>query len=247
MGVETAKSCALNEMESNCNASRATLRQIMSLPKIFPLHKPAVFSCSRHGFSVYAALAASLFLHLALLAVWPVFAFTGKPAAQLRAGLRSMPVLRAAQGEVSATQSLRPLSNPQGRQRFAGEKPQQAVLPGTSAAARQAEEQGGASSVDYIPIELLDQKPVFLQDPGDTMSELADSGHGRVVVQLLISETGGVDRIVLESSELSTEATRRFLQQLGTVRLMPGMRDANPVKSRWRMEFMFEPISSTDH
>jgi len=28
---------------------------------------------------------------------------------------------------------------------------------------------------------------------------------------------------------------------------MPGMRDANPVKSRWRMEFMFEPISSTDH
>jgi hypothetical protein len=195
---------------------------------------------------VCAALAASLFLHLALFVVWPVFAFMGKPAAQLRAGLRSMPVLRAAQGGVSATQSLRPLSNPQGRQRVAGKMPQQAVLPETSAIALRAEEQRGASSVDYIPIELLDQKPVFLQDPGDTTSVLADSGQGRVVVQLLISETGGVDRIVLESSELSTEATRRFLQQLGAARLMPGMRDANPVKSRWRMEFTFEPVSSTD-
>ncbi len=114
-------------------------------------------------------------------------------------------------------------------------------------AAHRFEEQNGAPSNDYIPIELLDQRPVFLQDPGNTTSVLADSEHGRVIVQLLISEAGGVDSIVLESSELSAEATRRFLGLLGAVRLAPGVRDGNPVKSRWRMEFTFEPVSSPDH
>ena len=136
----------------------------------------------------YAALAASLFLHLACFVIWPGFAFKGNPAAQLHAGLRRMPVLHAAQGGDSATKAFAALASSPGRQESTAEKPRQAAVSAAPAvAAHVSEEQGHASSGDYIPIELLDQKPVFLQDPGDTTPALPDPEQGQIVVQLLIS------------------------------------------------------------
>ena len=202
-----------------------------------------------HGIAALAALLLSVLIHLMLFAMWPVFAFMGKPAAQLRVSLREMATPAPGTGTVEKVLPvLGKLADGQKLVAPVLARPERSVASSVPGADQSGEmHSAGARAEDYIPVELLDERPVFLRDLADYAPTLDDSEHGEVVMQLLISATGEVDDVILESSELSADATRRFLQQLGAARLTPGMREAKSVKSRWRMEFTFDPVSPTHH
>lgn len=216
---------------------------MFSLPRISAALSPG------HCIVVFSALAVSLLLHLALFAIWPVFAFMGKPGVQLRASLRELSVPgTVSSGNAGAHRLAHAQEDAPVTAQPAAVQPEN--HPAAPIPEHDNQENGRAETIpggDYIPVELLEQKPVFLRDLADYMPALADTEHGRVIVQLLISETGGIDDVIPETSELSAGATRRFLQQLGAAKLTPGTRGAKPVKSRWRMEFTFEPVSPTQH
>lgn len=216
----------------------------MSAPRMFSLPRISAALSPGHCIVVFSALAVSLLLHLALFAMWPVFAFMGKPGVQLRASLRELSV----PGPVSSVNAgAHRLAHAREDAPVAAQPENHPVAPIPEHDNQENRRAETVSGGDYIPVELLEQKPVFLRDLADYMPALADAEHGKVIVQLLISETGGIDDVIPETSELSAGATRRFLQQLGTAKLTPGTRGAKPVKSRWRMEFTFEPVSPTQH
>jgi len=113
---------------------------------------------------------------------------------------------------------------------------QQAAADSSSAGA------GMTGREDYVPVELLDVRPAFLQNVREML--LPEGGEeGRVVLQLLVGNTGGVDAVLLEQTGLSVARTREILQQLRTVRLSAGRLHGKPVKCRWRMEFSFTSAS----
>lgn len=181
----------------------------------------------------------SLLAHLALFWLW------SQPGgrvgvASVSARLRSI----AAAPQVASPELALPM---------AGVKPAASAAAQAGSAPRPAEEGGAAHHPagrvappdlsDYTPVEQLTSRPRFLMDMREYVPASLDEHEvGRIVLQVLISEGGEVDGVVVESSELSPRGTRRFVQRLDALRLAPGMFDGQPVKSRWRLEFSFAAL-----
>lgn len=64
--------------------------------------------------------------------------------------------------------------------------------------------------------------------------------RGRVILQLLIGENGRVDDTVIEESDLPPELQAMARDAFLQARFRPGMLDARAVKSRIRVEILFE-------
>lgn len=209
--------------------------------------------------SWHASLAVflSLLLHLGLFVVWPGYGGQGMlPAvtgpelhARLDTTLKSAvtpprPILRSIAPEIfrraSDTPTPRASSAPLPKvvhpESVGKHLLQPAAADSTSAGA------GMTGREDYVPVELLDVRPAFLQNVREML--LPEGGEeGRVVLQLLVGDTGLVDAVLLERTDLSVARTREILQQLRAVRLSAGRLHGKPVKCRWRMEFSFASAS----
>ncbi|WP_157288308.1 hypothetical protein [Uliginosibacterium gangwonense] len=90
----------------------------------------------------------------------------------------------------------------------------------------------------YVPAELLSVKPRILDEPETILpADLATDEHGSVIVQLLVNTEGGVDSVLVQSSELSTVGTRQFIQRLSSLHLEPGQLNGVASKALYRLEF----------
>lgn len=68
-----------------------------------------------------------------------------------------------------------------------------------------------------------------------------DVDSGRMIVMLYIDEQGTVDKIVVENSELRSDMREVLASQFEHVRFSPAIKDAQPVKSRLRLEITLQP------
>lgn len=110
----------------------------------------------------------------------------------------------------------------------------------------QGSDEAGVSA--YIPSELLSTHPRILDTADAIMPpELGRTESGRLVVQLLVNETGEVDQVIVQGSELSPAGTRLFVQRLAQLHLAPGRMSDQPVKALLRLEFRLDadrPVTS---
>lgn len=93
----------------------------------------------------------------------------------------------------------------------------------------------------YFPPAELSRKPqpsdpVPLDYPADTPAV----ARGSIVLRLLINEAGGVDRIVVEKSELPKELEELAKQAFSQSRFQPGLREGRAVNSQMMIEVTFE-------
>jgi len=193
----------------------------------------------------------SLLVHLMLIWLWPGYGGVGIGVPRLRATFRSMPAVPLPEASAAGVFHV-PVEVPPSSAsanltvRGVPAKPPANTPPvRQTTPARQAEEEsGGGRLSEYWPVELLDARPQFLVDMREYIPASLDGAEsGRIVVQMLIGVEGEVDGVVLERSELTPRATRRFIQRLDALKLQPGLLDGRPVKARWRMEFDFSPVT----
>jgi TonB family protein len=95
----------------------------------------------------------------------------------------------------------------------------------------------------YFPPEELDRKPQVTVAVEPKFPERATEPMGRVVLRLLVNESGGVDEVIVEESEppgvFDKAAREAFLQ----ARFLPGQRSGLDVKSALRIEVLYgQPV-----
>lgn len=114
-------------------------------------------------------------------------------------------------------------------------------LQSAAAATEQKDESGEAGGFAYYPVEMLTQRPRFLDDLQQAVAASLQGGaQGRLVVDLLVSSNGSIDSVQVESSELGEANTRIFVQRLNALKLAPGELKGSPVRARWRLEFSLQ-------
>jgi hypothetical protein len=86
------------------------------------------------------------------------------------------------------------------------------------------------------------QPQVITEVEFDTPELTILPGAGKAILVLYISETGGVDRIEIESTEVGNKLTRIALQQFAKAVFRPAMIEQTAVKSRLRIEVLFRPL-----
>lgn len=192
---------------------------------------------------LWLAALGSLLLHLLLVLGWaqhpagaPSMASGNRDSLVARLGAAQKPAAAVAAAEIPVAQAL-------------PRTPPQRAMPMPTAALQQASAAGGASSTvadrDYLPVEWLTRKPEFVGDIRHSLlAGLEDTDAGSVSLQLLISATGGVDRVLVESSSLGEEGTRRLVRGLMLQRLSPGEHDGVAVRARWRLAFDVEAVGA---
>lgn len=198
---------------------------------------------------LWLALLLSVAAHVGMVILWPGFVFSGKEGqSSLQGRLKSI-VLTERVSPVKAASSLaQPPAEVRTVRAGNGVVSMQSGMPGGRAAKVSGAGRAKGAAEDYIPVELLGSRPVFLVRPESLFPEGAPpAGHGRVVLQLLVSAGGAVDGIIVESSEFSAELTQRLVDRLRAAPLSAGTMDGKPVKSRWRMEFKLDPDSSSEN
>lgn len=79
-------------------------------------------------------------------------------------------------------------------------------------------------------------------EPLGNAVDLPSNAIGSVVLVVLLSDTGVVEKVYLDTSQLPPEVTEKILQAMYFVRFAPGERQGQPVKSIMRMvlDFGFE-------
>lgn len=190
-----------------------------------------------------ACVLMSLLLHLMLVWLWPGYGGAGVKTLRLRATFRSMPA--APLPEPPPVPVVAKEAVPELVQTAAYDKDLQPAMAETRSQKASPdmlpEESGGGRLSEYVPVEILSVKPRFLVDLREYIPASLDASEaGSIVLQLLIGADGEVDGVQVESSELSPRGTRRFIQRLDALKLQPGLRDGQPAKARWRMEFSFK-------
>lgn len=68
-------------------------------------------------------------------------------------------------------------------------------------------------------------------------------GSGKIILVLFIGETGSVDRVELESSQLDEPFPSYFSHRFLSARFAPAERDGVSVKSRMRIEVTIRPLT----
>ncbi len=98
----------------------------------------------------------------------------------------------------------------------------------------------------YLTIDKLDQRPLLLQDIDpqlDIDRADIDSGGSSIIREpigvrgiLLLNEHGGVDRLLLDASNMPDEMERLLRQRFSQARFLPGMREGRAVRTALRIE-----------
>lgn len=81
-------------------------------------------------------------------------------------------------------------------------------------------------------------EPVELSYPALVLSQ-NDERSGTVILRLLIAETGAVDQVLVESSDLPTAFQDETILRFAQARFTPGQIDGMDVKSQMRIEVTF--------
>jgi hypothetical protein len=68
-----------------------------------------------------------------------------------------------------------------------------------------------------------------------------DVDHGRMIVVLYINETGTVDKLVVENTELRNDMEAVLTEQFQHARFSPAIKDSRAVKTRIRLEITLQP------
>jgi len=181
------------------------------------------------------ALGASLLLHGAALALADRLPLGGqRPAlewAQWGAGVLHARLLDRAE-EPAATQT--PPAAPGRAQRSSGGTHSSAsALPGVIAAPR------------YVPADELDERPQIRSHVEPAFPLDANAPAGRVVLRLLISEIGAVDKAVVVQADPPGPFEVAAVEAFTPARFSPGRKSGVAVKSALTLELKFGEAPST--
>lgn len=93
----------------------------------------------------------------------------------------------------------------------------------------------------YFGVAELDHKPAIIGKVVIAYPENAPLvAHGRVVLELFIDETGRVDRVQVEAKDLPATLQELARDKFAQARFRPGIRKDQLVRSRLRIEVVFE-------
>jgi len=100
----------------------------------------------------------------------------------------------------------------------------------------------------FLPNELM-EKPSILRDiPPEKMAVLPDAPSQPMIVQLLISDQGDIDKVIIEDSELSGQVKQFVIDSFRNVKFRPGKLGGMPVRSQMRIEVSLKsaiPVTKT--
>ena len=93
------------------------------------------------------------------------------------------------------------------------------------------------------------EKPSILRDiPPEKMAVLPDAPSQPMIVQLLISDQGDIDKVIIEDSELSGQVKQFVIDSFRNVKFRPGKLGGMPVRSQMRIEVSLKsaiPVTKT--
>ena len=93
----------------------------------------------------------------------------------------------------------------------------------------------------YFGVDELDHKPAIIGKVVIAYPATAPLvAHGRVVLELFIDETGRVDRVQVEAKDLPATLQELARDKFAQARFRPGIRKDQLVRSRLRIEVVFE-------
>lgn len=100
----------------------------------------------------------------------------------------------------------------------------------------------------YYPLRELDRRPVALEPVAPIMGEAraGDPQEGFVVLRLLLSETGGIDRVLLVRSEPPGVFDTSALAAFSGAKFSPGIRQGVPVRSEMVIRVQYSQMPSGD-
>ena len=91
----------------------------------------------------------------------------------------------------------------------------------------------------YLPAEELDERPLIRTPVHPVFPADAPVASGRVVLQLLISEAGAVDRAVVVQADPPGFFEQAAMDAFASARFTPGRKDGNAVRSALKIELNF--------
>jgi len=100
-----------------------------------------------------------------------------------------------------------------------------------------------ASAPDYLPANLLNVGPRPLQDIEPEYPEAANSRSGKVVLRLLISDTGHVDDVAVVRAHPPGVFDASALEAFSKALFSPGLAGGIAVKSQMTVEVEFVPLN----
>jgi protein TonB len=193
---------------------------------------------------VTAALVASVFLHaaaaLALLAAPP-----GSPTGQGSGSAR--PLQARIVGPAAPEPAPAHPSSPAPREARAAAPPEMAASRGPAGPPRAPAEERAQpfglrpDAIHYLPAE-LDVRPRLRSPVDPTPPPVAPPDGGYVVLQLLISETGEVERVVVAIADPVGFFEKAATDAFAGARFTPGRRGGVAVKSQTWIELKFHPL-----
>lgn len=90
--------------------------------------------------------------------------------------------------------------------------------------------------VTYYPASQLDERPRFISQPALEGIDLPPQSSGSLVVQFWISESGGVDIVEVEQTDLPEAIASRLIEQRRELKFSPGLKNGVAVRSLVRYE-----------
>jgi hypothetical protein len=99
----------------------------------------------------------------------------------------------------------------------------------------------------YFAAKDLTQKPLVSRDvPADLMLNVPDVPSQAARLQILISEYGDVDQVIVENSLLPEAARKIVVDAFSKLKFHPGEMNGIPVKSQLRIEVMLEDTNAVN-
>lgn len=94
---------------------------------------------------------------------------------------------------------------------------------------------------EYFLFGELDRVPEPQEDIGVPLATPSDlSGSGRTILVLFVAANGHVDKVEVESSELSLAHLERAIDSFRNATFLPAEKDGQPVNSRVRIEISYD-------
>lgn len=100
---------------------------------------------------------------------------------------------------------------------------------------------GQPVSLSYLPASALDERPTEIRFFDFSSLPLPPDARGKLVIQLWINETGAIDFLEIEESNVPDEMSKQMLEQWRSLQFIAGMKDGVRVKSVVRYELTLAP------
>ncbi|HEX9182865.1 MAG TPA: energy transducer TonB [Burkholderiales bacterium] len=98
---------------------------------------------------------------------------------------------------------------------------------------------GVIAAADYLPAEQLDERPQIRSHVAPAFPPEADAPAGRVVLRLLIGETGVVDKALVVRADPPGPFAAAAVEAFAPARFSPGRKDGVAVRSALTLELRF--------